>query len=138
MKVKFKRSSSAARVPNKATSCSVCYDIYSAREVKLAPGVTKTIALDLNFKFSKKYTCRIYPRSSFSLLLAFVGGGVVDSDYSGNISVILTNFASSDVNVKVGDRIAQIMFLKRKEVSFVEVSKLGKTARGTGGFGSTN
>ena len=66
-----------------------------------------------------------------------MGGGVVDSDYRGNISVILTNFASSDVNAKVGNWIAQIMFLKR-EVSFVEVAGLGKTARGTGGFGSTN
>ena len=42
------------------------------------------------------------------------------------------------MNIKVGDRIAQIMFLKREEVSFVEVAELGKTARGTGGFGSTN
>ena len=45
---------------------------------------------------------------------------------------------SFDVNVKVGDRIVQIMFLKRGEVSFVEVTELGKTARGTGRFGSTN
>ena len=66
-----------------------------------------------------------------------MGSGVVDSDYRGNISVILTNFASSDVNVKVGNWIVQIMFLKR-EVSFVEVAELGKTARGTGGFGSAN
>ena len=82
--------------------------------------------------------CRIYPRSHCSLLSTFIGGGVVDSDYRGNISVILTSFASSDINVKVGDRIAQIMFLKRGEVSFVEVTELGKTARGTGRFGSTN
>ena len=138
MKEKIKTFSSAARVPKKAMSGSACYDIYFAREVKLAPGVTKTIALDIGFKFSKKYACRIYPRSSFSLWPAFVGGEVIDSDYRGNISVILTNFASSDGNVKVGDRIAQIMFLKREEVSFVGVSQLGKTARGTGGFGSTD
>ena len=123
MKVKCKSFSCAARVPRKLMSGSACYGIYSARDVKLAPGVTKTIALDIGFEFSKKYTCRIYPSSSFSLLPAFVGGGVFDSDYRGNISVILTSFASSDVNVKVGDWIAQIMFLKREEVSFLEVSE---------------
>ena len=67
MKVKIKTFSSAARVPKKAMSGSACYDIYSAREVKLPPGVTKTIALDIGFKFSKKYICRIYSRFSFSL-----------------------------------------------------------------------
>ena len=138
MKVKFKKFSSAAGVPKKATNGSACYDIYSARDISLAPGVTKTTALDIGFKFSKKCVCRTYPKSHFSLLPTFIGSGVVDSDCCGNISVILTNFASSDVNIKVGDRIAQIMFLKREEVSFVEVAELGKTARGTGGFGSTN
>ena len=116
MKVKCKSFSCAARVPRKLMSGSACYGIYSAREVKLAPGVTKTIALDIGFEFSKKYTCRIYPSSSFSLLPAFVGGGVFDSDYRGNISVILTSFASSDVNVKVGDWIAQILFEKRRGI----------------------
>ena len=79
----------------KATSGSACFDIYSARQVKLSPEVTKTIVLDIGFKFSKTYVCRIYPRSSLSLLPTFVGGGVTDSDYRGNISVILTNFSSS-------------------------------------------
>ena len=82
--------------------------------------------------------CRICPGSSLSLLPTFIGGGVVDSDYCRNISVILTNFDLSDVNIKVGDRIAQIMFLKTEEVSFDEVFELGTTARESGGFGSTN
>ena len=82
--------------------------------------------------------CRICPRSSLSLLSTFIGGGVVDSDYRGNISVILTNFDSSDVNIKVGDRIAQIIFLKTEEASFDEVFELGTTARQSRGFGSTN
>ena len=81
MKVKIKKFSSAALVPKRATSGSSCYYVYSARDVKLAPGGTKTIPLDIRFKFSKKYVCRIYPRSSLSLLPIFVGGGVVDSDY---------------------------------------------------------
>ena len=138
MKVKFKKYRYAACLPTKVTSGSACYDVYSTIDVKLAPGVIKKIALDLGFKFSKRYVCRICPRSSLSVLPTFIGGGAVDSDYRGNISVILTNFHSSDLNIKVGDRIAQIMFLKTEEASFDEVFELGATARGSGGFGSTN
>ena len=50
----------------------------------------------------------------------------------------MTNFGSSDLDIKVGDRIAQIMFLKTEESLFEEVSELGSTAGGAGGFGSTN
>ena len=137
MKVKFKKYSYAVRVPTKATSGSACYNFYSTIDVKVAPGVTKKISLDLGFKFSKRYVFRICPRSSLSPLQTFIGGGVVDSDYRRNISVILTNFDLSDVNITVGDRIAQIMFLKTEEASFDEVFELGTTARVSGGFGST-
>ena len=74
-----------------------------------------------------------------SVLPIFLGGGVIDWDYRGNICIILTNFAASDVEIKIGDRIAEIIFLKSEEVSFDEVEKFDdRTSRGTGGFGSTN
>ena len=58
-----------------------------------------------------------------SVLQTFLGGGVIDSDYRGNISIILTNFAASNVEIKNGDRIAQIMFLRPEEVVFEEVEE---------------
>ena len=68
----------------------------------------------------------------------FPGGGVLDSDYRGNISVILTNFSSWSVNIEKGDRIAQVMFIKREEVEFEEVDEFDDaTVRGTKDFGST-
>ena len=68
----------------------------------------------------------------------FVGGGVIDSDYRGVISVILTNLSSWSVDIEQGDRIAQIMFLKKEEVESEEVNEFDdKTARDTKGFGST-
>ena len=111
MKVSFKKFNSFGRVPSRATSSSACFDVYSSCEVRLRPGETKQIPLDIGFKISKKYCCRIYPKSGFSLLPTFVGGGVVDSDYRGNISVILTDFSASDYNVNLGDKIAQIIFI---------------------------
>ena len=55
MKVKFKRFSSLARVPTKSTPGSVCYDVYSARDILLGPGATNIVELDLGFNFAKKY-----------------------------------------------------------------------------------
>ena len=62
MKVKFKKVSSLAHVPTKSTLDCACYDVYSARDVQPGPGVTKTVELDLGFKFQKKYGCRICPQ----------------------------------------------------------------------------
>ena len=122
-KVKFKRFSSLARIPTKSTPDSACFNIYSARDVLLGPGATNTVDLDLGFQFSKKYACRIYPRSSVSLKPLFLSGGVIDSDYRRNISVILTNFSSWSVDIEQEDRIAQTIFLKKKEVEFEEVNE---------------
>ena len=118
MKVSFKKFSKFGRVPSRATSGSVCFDVYSSCEVRLRPGKTKQIPLDVGFKFSKKYCCRTYPKSGLSLLPTFLSGGVVDSDYRGNISVILTNFSSSDYNLNLGDKISQIMFIRPVPVFF--------------------
>ena len=98
----------------------------------------KQIPLDIGFKFSKKLCCRIHPRSGLSILPTFIGGGVIDSDYQGNISVILTNFSTSNVDVKLGDRIAKIMFVKPVPALFKEVEDFNdNSVRSTRGFGST-
>ena len=138
MKVKFKKFSSLSRVPTKSTPGSARFDVYSARDVLLGPGATKTVELDLGFKFPKKYVCRIYPRSSLSMKPLFLGGGVLNSDYRGNNSMILTNFSAWNVEIKKRDRTGQIVFLKKEEVDFEEVDEFDHcTSRGTKGFGST-
>lgn len=112
--------------------------MFSSRELRLRPGEMKQIPLDVSFKFSKRLCCRIYPKSHLSLLPRFVGEGVIDSGYRGNIGVILTNFGASDLNINLGDKIAQIMFIKPRPVFFEEVSDFSdNTVRGSGGFGST-
>ena len=77
-----------------------------------------------------------------SLKPLFLGGGVIDSDYRGNISVILTNLPtchSFAVDIKKEDKIAQIIFLQKEEVTFEEVDKFDDTTiRGVKGFGSTH
>ena len=127
------------RVITKATPGSACFDVYSSVEVSLRPGETKKIPLDIVFNFSKKLCCRIYPRSGLSLLPTFIGGGVIDSDYWGNISVILTNFASFNVHIKIRDKTAQTLVIKPVDVNFENVEESSDvTTRGSNGFGSTD
>ena len=70
---------------------------------------------DLCFKFSKKYMTRIYPWSGLPLETIFVGGGVVDADYRGNIPVILANLSKKTMKIEIGDRIPQVFFMKKEE-----------------------
>ena len=66
----------------------------------LWPGANNIVELDLGCKFHKKFICRIYPQSGLSLKSLFLGGGVIDSDCRGNVTVILTNFSSYNVEIK--------------------------------------
>ena len=117
MRIQFKKFSKTLK---KATPGSACFDMFSSFEVKLRPGKAREIPLDIEFKFSEKICCRIYPRSGLSLITTCVDGGVIDSDHCGNVSVILTNFGSGDVNINLGDTIAQIMFVKPAPVFFLK------------------
>ena len=137
MKVKFKRFSSCARTPQKATIGSACHNLFAARCVTLEPGATRSIETDLGFSFNKKYMARIYPGPSLSLQSIFPGGEVVDSDYRGNVRVILTNLSNRTKEIETGDRITQVLFVRKEDPEFEEVESFNETSRGTKGFGSS-
>ena len=65
---------------------------------------------------------RIYLRSGLSLQSIFLSGGVVDTDYRGNVRVILTNLSDRTNEIETGDRIAQVLFVTKEEVEFEEVA----------------
>ena len=122
MKVKFKRFSSCVHIPQKVTIGSACYNLFAAKTVLLEPNAMRSLETDIGFCFSKKYAAKIYPRSSLSLRSVFAGGGMIYSDFRGNIHVILSSFSSSRVEINVGDRIGQVLFQRKEEPNFVEVS----------------
>ena len=105
-KNKFKKFSVHAWVPEKAMPDSACYDVYTAKSVILHPGDTKATETDIGMKFSKKYAFRFYPCSGLLLKPVTLGVGVIDSDFRGIISVILTNHSKETINFHPGDRIA--------------------------------
>ena len=133
------RFSSRAKIPQKAVIGSACYDLFPAKSAVLVPNATRSVETDLGFCFPKKYVAKIFPRSILSLQSIHVGGRIVDVDYSGNIRVIFTNLSNNRVEFNDGDRIAQVVFQKKKDIIFEEVLSFDDhtTERGSGGFGST-
>lgn len=137
MKVNFKRFCSDARVPEKATPGSACYDIFFARNVILEPNATKSVETDIGLKFSETYACSFYPRSGLSLKPVTLGGGVIDSDFRGIVCVILTNSSQEVIEIKKGGQNSSNALFEKRDVEFVEVDKLHNTERGIKDFGST-
>ena len=86
------------------------------------------------------YEAQVRPRSGLALksrIGLLNSPGTIDSDYRGEIGVILFNFGDSDYTVRRGDRIAQMIFSRVPDVALVELSELDATTRGPGGFGHT-
>ena len=118
MKVRFKRFSTLGCTPQKATIGSACYDLFPAKPVVLEPNSTRSVETDIGFCFSIKYVTNIYSRSSLSLRSIHIGGGIIDPDFRGNTGVIMSNFSSNRLEFNVVDRIAQVLFQKKRGPRF--------------------
>ncbi|URH25015.1 dUTP pyrophosphatase vaccinia F2L-like protein [Fowlpox virus] len=133
--------SDRAKLPYKQTRYSAGYDLYSAYDYVIEPMNKELIKTDIILKIPNGYYGRIAPRSGLAYnYFIDVGAGVIDSDYRGNVGVLLFNFGSTQFNVCKGDRIAQIIFEKIAYPKIIEVTTLEEiniTDRGNSGFGST-
>lgn len=99
------------------------------------------IPTGLYIEIPSGYEAQIRTRSSLALnhgIFCLNSPGTIDSDYRGEIKVILTSLLSNSFTINPGDRIAQMVFSKFEKVYFDEVLELSDTTRGSGGFGSTN
>ena len=127
-------------LPRYATDGAAGMDVLSAEDVTLAPGARHAVATGLSVAIPGGYEIQVRPRSG----LAFKHGisvpntpGTIDSDYRGELKVILINHGSEDFAIARGDRIAQLVLAPVTQARWSEVDELDATARGTGGFGST-
>lgn len=112
----------------------------SDEERSLAPGKRALINTNISISIPHHTYARIAPRSGLALRGIDVVGGVVDADYRGLVQVILVNNTTSELVVKKGDRIAQLIFEVIERPAIVEchaLEELGMTNRGSAGFGST-
>lgn len=138
MKVELKLLSEAAKTPTKGTDQAAGYDLYAAQNAEIDPLKRALIKTNISIAIPKGYYGRIAPRSG----LAYKNGidvmaGVIDSDYRGDIGVILYNTGVDVFNIKQGDRIAQLIIEKCHVADWDLVEDLSDTDRGEGGYGHT-
>jgi len=140
MKLKIKKLNPEAIIPSYQTKEAAGFDLHSIEDVILNPNERKLIATGLAFEIEYGYEVQIRPRSG----LAFKHGitvlnspGTIDSDYRGEIKVLLINHSNEKFEIKKGDRIAQAVVAPVIQAEIVEVEELSETKRGKGGFGST-
>lgn len=108
--------------------------------VIIHPGGRALIPTGLHIALPVGYEAQIRPRSGLSLkngITVLNTPGTIDSDYRGDVGVILVNHGLEQFCVMQGDRIAQMVINKVEQVDFVQVAELDETSRGAGGFGST-
>ncbi|KAK6915545.1 dUTPase-like, partial [Dillenia turbinata] len=136
--LRIKRLSDKAALPSRASPLSAGFDLSSAAETKVPARGKALVPTDLSIGIPEGTYARIAPRSGLAWKHSIdVGAGVIDADYRGPVGVILFNHSDSDFEVKVGDRIAQLILEKIVTPEVVEVEYLDSTVRGIGGFGST-
>jgi dUTP pyrophosphatase len=140
IELKVKKLSKLAQIPNYQTPYSAGFDLHSVDEVTIKPNERKLIAIGLSFEIPDGYEIQIRPRSGLAYkygITVLNTPGTIDSDYRGEIKVLLINFSDKSFDIKVGDRIAQAVIQEVKQATFKEVELLNDTQRGAGGFGST-
>ena len=108
--------------------------------VTLAPGERAAIPTGLAMALPAGFEGQVRPRSGFALrdgVTTLNTPGTIDSDYRGEVKVILVNHGQAAVTIRHGDRIAQLVVAPVVQAAWTEVASLDETTRGAGGFGST-
>lgn len=127
-------------LPAYATAGAAGMDVVAAEEVELAPGARHAVATGFAIAIPDGYEVQVRPRSGLALkygITCLNTPGTIDSDYRGEVKVILANLGDQPFRVVRGERIAQFVPAAVTRADVIEVDTLDDTARGTGGFGST-
>lgn len=127
-------------LPAYATSGAAGMDVVSAESVTIAPGARHAVATGLALAIPQGYEIQVRPRSGLALKHGITvpnTPGTIDSDYRGELKVILINHGSEPFAIQRGDRVAQLVLAPVVQAAWDEVAELDATERGAGGFGST-
>ncbi len=127
-------------LPAYATSGAAGMDVVSAESVTIAPGARHAVATGLALAIPSGYEIQVRPRSGLALKHGITvpnTPGTIDSDYRGELKVILINHGTEPFAIARGDRVAQLVLAPVVQAAWDEVEELDATERGEGGFGST-
>ena len=142
VKVFIKKLNSSAQLPSYKTSGSSGMDLMACIEktINLEPGKSCLVPTGLSVAFPKEYEIQIRPRSGLaakSNISVLNTPGTIDSDYRGEIKVILFNHGNKSFKINNNDRIAQMILTPVIKMDLEETNELPESIRGAGGFGST-
>lgn len=127
-------------VPHYATSGAAGMDVVSAEDVTIQPGARHAVATGLAMAIPSGFEIQVRPRSGLALKHGITvpnTPGTIDSDYRGELKIILINHGSEAFVIARGDRVAQLVLAPVIQARWDEVEELDDTARGADGFGST-
>lgn len=140
--IKILENAKGISLPNYSTGQSAGMDLCAAVEeaLTLEPGQRTLIPTGLSIALPKGYEAQVRPRSGLAIkngVTVLNSPGTIDSDYRGEIKIILANLGSEDFVVERGMRVAQMVIAAHEQAAWIEVDNLDETQRGAGGFGST-
>tara|TARA_B100000035_G_scaffold151407_1_gene129016 strand:+ start:177 stop:614 length:438 start_codon:yes stop_codon:yes gene_type:complete len=142
IKVIIKKLDSSVQLPTYKTDGASGMDLMAHIEkpINLEPGKSCLVPTGLSVAFPKEYEIQIRPRSGLAAknnISVLNTPGTVDSDYRGEIKIILFNHGSENFIINNNDRVAQMVLTPVMEMELEEANELPKSVRGEGGFGST-
>ena len=142
VKVLIKKLDSAVKLPEYKTNGASGMDLvaFIKKTIVIKPKTSSLIPTGISVAFSEDYAIQIRPRSGLAAkfnISVLNTPGTIDSDYRGEIKIIIYNHGDADFNINNGDRIAQMVLSPVIKMELEETNDLPKTIRGAGGFGST-
>ena len=142
VKVLIKKLHPNVEIPTYKTKGASGMDLmaFIEKPIKLPPNNSCLVPTGISIAFSKDFEIQIRPRSGLSAknnITVLNTPGTIDSDYRGEIKVILFNHGKNDFIINNKDRIAQMILMPVAKIKFEEIDNLPDTVRGEGGFGST-
>jgi len=132
--IKVKKLHPDAIIPTYGTDGAACFDLYAVSNETLTHGFPYIMRTGLAFDLPEGWQLKVYSRNRVRLSNSVA---VIDSDYKGELLVMLTVDVGGYLEIKKGDRIAQAEPMPIIKATFEEVQELSETVRGVGGFGST-
>jgi dUTP pyrophosphatase len=127
-------------LPEYATAGAAGMDVVAAEDVTIPPGGRHAVATGLALAIPQGFEVQVRPRSGLALKHGISvpnAPGTIDSDYRGELKVILINHGAKSFAIARGDRVAQLVVAPVTRATWLEVDELDETQRGAGGFGST-
>jgi dUTP pyrophosphatase len=135
--LKLRPDAQAPRYAHTGLFGDLAADLYAVDATLLEAGATVAVATGIALEFPATHGALVEDRSGLAVRGITTLAGVIDPGYRGEIKAVMTNLSGAAVEVKAGDRIAQLRIVRRIEAEFEEVSELVEAPRGAKGFGST-